>query len=453
VIFLFVRPDAGFMSSAPRGLSRSDGFLAVNSGKKTNSAELAGPHFPPSAVKTVLQVTAILCFFFSLGPAAGAQDSILYSYQRNFMRASLSTKVGVLLDAATDERASEFIGRLYEDALVFSLQNAEILRGDSDLNNLTVIAARGAGNSGHTQSIDTLWKIFTSFRDSQARIAALDALAILGKGNSHVSENLNQFLANQNSLYRSGMDIDMSTISACINALGALGEESSFPVLFAVLTSGYPEAVTAQAVLALEGLPVDLAGSLTEILRKNPPVEKLAVFRAAVSSSRMDDAEKGAFAQTALEIGMEESFPAGYESALTSLCTLAIRTLTDLKWTGADTTVLQYFYRVQGEYQENKINRHRDRLLEVISCLSAMNSPNGAQALSLELGYLNSQFERAKKDGTFNENDEALVLGVIKALGEMRNKIAFDNLHYVAYLDYSESVKAASREALNNLKW
>ena len=82
-----------------------------------------------------------------------------------------------------------------------------------------------------------------------------------------------------------------------------------------------------------------------------------------------------------------------------------------------------------------------------------MNSPDAAQALSLELGYLNSQFERAKKDGTFSENDEALVLGVIKALGEMRNKIAFDNLHYVAYLDYPESVKAAAREALNNLKW
>jgi hypothetical protein len=369
------------------------------------------------------------------------------------MLASLSTKVGVLLDAATDERASEFIGQLYEDALVFSLQNAEILRGDPDLNNLAVIAARGAGNSAHTRSVDTLWKIFTGFRDSQARIAALDALAILGKGNSPLSENLNQFLANQNSLYRSGMDVDMSILSACINALGILGEESSFPVLFAALTSGYPEPVAARTVLALESLPVDFPGNLTEILRKNPPVEKLAVFRAAISSSRMSDVEKGAFAQTALEIGMEESFPANYESALTTLCTLAIRALTDLKWAGADTAVLQYFYRVQGEYQENKISRERDRLLEVIVCLSAMNSPDAAQALSLELGYLNSQFERAKRDGTFSENDAALVLGVIRALGEIRDKIAFDNLHYVAYLDYPENIKAAAREAMNNLKW
>jgi HEAT repeat protein len=400
-----------------------------------------------------IRVIVILLFFLFLETALGAQDSILHSYQRNFMRASLSTKVGVLLDAATDERASEFIGQLYGDALIFSLQNAEILRGEADLNNLTVIAARGAGNSGHTQSIDTLWKIFTGFRDSQARIAALDALAILGKGNSWVTENLNQFLANQNSLYRSGMDVDIPTLSTCINALGALAEESSFPVLFAALTSGYPEPVMAQAVLALENLPVDFPGKLTEILRKNPPMEKLAVFRAVISSSRMNDEEKGAFAQTALEIGMEESFSADYESALTTLCTLAIRALADLKWAGADTAVLQYFYRVQGEYQENKINRERDRLLEVITCLSVLNSPDAAQALSLELGYLNSQFERTKKDGTFGENDEALVLGIIRALGEARDKIAFDNLHYVAYLDYPENIKAAAREALNNLKW
>jgi hypothetical protein len=369
------------------------------------------------------------------------------------MRASLSTKAGILLDAATDDRASEFIGELYEYALAFSLQSAEVLRGDPDLNNLTIIAARGAGTSGHTGSIDTLWKVFVNFRDSHARIAALDALAALGKGDGQVAENLNQFLANQNSRYRSGLEVDIPTLSACINALGALGEESSFPVLFAVLTAGYPEPVTAQAVLAMENLPGDLSGNLTEVLRRNPPMEKLAIFRAAISSSRMSGPEKGAFAQTALEIGMEENFSVDYQPALTTLCTLAVRALRDLKWTAADTTVLRYFYRVQGEYQENKTNRERDRLLEAITCLSAMNSSEGAQALSLELGYLNSQFERTKRDGTFGENEEALALGVIRALGEIRDKIAFDNLHYVAYLDYPESIKAAAREALNNLRW
>ncbi|MDR1445157.1 MAG: hypothetical protein LBI94_09800 [Treponema sp.] len=409
--------------------------------------------YGPDAAKIRGRLRGIpaLAFFLVLGTALGAQESILNSYQRNFMRASLSTKAGILLDAATDERASEFIGQLYEYALNFSLQNADILRGDPDLLNLTVLAARGAGNKGYTQSIDTLWNVFSGFRDSQIRIAALDALAVLAGGNAQILENLNQFLANQNSLYRSNMDVDIPTISACITALGALGGESSFSVLFAVIIAGYPEPLGTQAAAALEKLPGDTKANLTAILQKNPPVEKLAVFRAAISGRRMSDAEKGAFAQTALEIGMQKD--AGNENALAQLCSLAVQALRDFKWTGAAPAVVQYFYQVQSDYQENRTSQRRDLLLEAISCLAVMESFDAAQTLSLQLGYQNSQFERAVRDGTLGGNDETLVLGVINALGQLGDKVAFDNLHYVAYLEYSERIKAAAREALNNLKW
>ncbi|MDR3148120.1 MAG: hypothetical protein LBU00_07090, partial [Treponema sp.] len=360
----------------------------------------------------------------------------------------------ILLDAATDDRASEFIGQLYDYALNFSLQNAEVLRGDPDLLNLTVIAARGAGNSSSTRSTDTLWSIFDRFRDSQVRIAALEALALLARGNTQIVENLNQFLANQNSLYRSNMDVDIPTVSACINALGALGGESSFPVLFAVITTAYPEPLGAQAAEALEKLPGDTKANLTEILRKNPPVEKLAVFRAAIASRSMSDAEKGAFAQTALEIGMErDSVANGNGAALALLCSLAVQSLRELRWTRADQAVLQYFYMVQSGYQENRSSQRLDLLLEAISCLAVMDSPDAAQALSLQLGYLNSQFERTSSGGTFGEHDESLVLGLINALGQLGDRIAFDNLHYIGYLDYPERIKAAAREALNNLQW
>jgi hypothetical protein len=409
-----------------------------------------GPGIPPPGP---LGRAAVFLFFLALGAALWAQDSILYSYQRNFMRAGLSSKAGILLDAATDDRAGEFIGELYEYALRFSLQNAEVLRGDPDLNNLTVAAARGAGAAAYAQSADSLWEVFMNFQDSHVRIAALEALAVLGKGNSRTAENLNQFLVNQNGLYLSGGNVDIPILSAGINALGALGAETSFPVLFSVLTAGYPEPVGTLAAAALENLPGDFTGNMTDALRKNPPAEKLVIFRAAISSSRLSAREKGVFAQAALETGMEENFPADHESVLTTLCSMAVNALRDLKWTGADTVVLRYFYRVQGEYQENKTNRERDRLLEIINCLSAMNSPEASKALSLQLGYLNSQFEWTRKDGTFGENDEALVLGIIRALGEIRDKIAYDNLHYVAYLDYPEHIKAAAREALNNLKW
>jgi HEAT repeat protein len=368
------------------------------------------------------------------------------------MRASLSTKAGILLDAATDDRASEFIGGLYEFALIFSLQNVDILQGDPDLINVTVIAARGLGSSAHVQSVDSLWKVVTNFRDSQARIAALDALALLGKGDEQLAGNLNLFLANQNSLYRSGLDVDIPTVSACIAALGALGQESSFPVLYAALTTGYPDPVGAQAMEAMESLPGDIRANLVEILRKSPAAEKLVVFRTALSSSRMTDAEKGAFAETTLEIGMEPD-AASRGTALTTLCSLAIKALTDYKWARASPAVIQYFYQTQTEYQTNRGSRERDRLLEVIACLAVMGNSDATQVLSLQLGYLNSQFERTKKDGTIGDYDESLVLGVINALGQLADKSAFDTLHYVGYLDYPERIKAAAREALNKLIW
>jgi hypothetical protein len=368
------------------------------------------------------------------------------------MRAGLSTKAGVLLDAATDDRAPEFIGGLYEFALDFSLQNMDILQGDPDFINVTVIAARGLGSSARVQYVDSLWKVVMNFRDSQARIAALDALALLGKGNDQLAGNLNLFLANQNSLYRSGLDVDIPTVSACIAALGALGHESSFPVLYDVLAAAYPDPVGAQAVEAMERLPGDIRAKLVEILRKSPAAEKMVAFRTALSNNRMTAAEKGAFAETALEIGMEPD-AAVRDTALTALCSLAIVALTDYKWTRASPVVIRYFYQTQTEYQVNRGSRERDRLLEVIACMAVMGNSDATQALSLQLGYLNSQFERTKQDGTTGEYDESLVLGVINALGQLTDKSAFDALHYVSYLDYPERIKAAAREALNKLVW
>ena len=46
-----------------------------------------------------------------------------------------------------------------------------------------------------------------------------------------------------------------------------------------------------------------------------------------------------------------------------------------------------------------------------------------------------------------------LVLSVIKMLGALGDKVAFDNLLYVGYLPYDDAVIEASRIALAGLKW
>ncbi|MDR1596294.1 MAG: hypothetical protein LBR99_01185 [Treponema sp.] len=381
-----------------------------------------------------------------LGKGLWGQEPILNSYQRNFMRASLSTKADILRDAATDDRAPEFIGQLYDYVLNFALQNADILREDPDLITITVIAARGAGSSAHKASIDTLWKVFSAFRDSQTRSNALEALAVLGKGNIGVVENLNQYLANQNSLYRSGMNLDFVTLSACIGALASLEDSSSFPVLFSALAAGYPDNIGREISGALDRVNGDYAEFLLGVIQKNPPQEKLAALRAGLASGKISPAQKGELSVSALETTIDIPVTNSESGiAMVALKSLAARTLGDLKLARASPVMVKYFYQVQEDYQAKLVPK--DRLIEAASCLGDIGGSEASQALALQLGFYNSQTERT------GEYDEDVVLALVSALGNAGDKIAFDYLLYVGYLAYPESIQSAARNSISRLKW
>jgi hypothetical protein len=370
------------------------------------------------------------------------QAPILVSYERNFARAALSAKAEVLRDAATDENAPEFIGQLYDFALVFAIQNAEILREDTDLIALTVFAAQGAGAAGYAESADTLWTVFTVYRDSLIRTAVLGSLARLGKGNPRMVVNLNEFLAGQNNLYRSRMTVDFSTLEACIAALASLGDPSSYPVLFSALILGYPNNIAREAEIALGEIQGDYRQFLIDVIRRNPPAEKLAAFNAGINNPRFGSAEKGEIAEAALDEGL--SSPSG-DGAVSALRYAAVKALTAMRWTKAAGLAIRHFYRVQTDYQAGAVAR--DRLIEAIDCLGAMRSPEAAEVLVLQLGYINAQTERK------GDYDADLTLAVIRALGEIGDKAAFDNLLYVSYLSYAEQIQAAAKDALNLLRW
>jgi HEAT repeat protein len=385
-------------------------------------------------------------FVFVMAPVLAAQETILDAYERNFIRAGLSAKAGILQDAATDDRSPEFIGQLYEFALNFALRNAEILRDDPDMTALVVLASQGAGKAEFKASADTLWNIFSAYPDSLTRAEVLGALGVLGKGNVRIIENLNQFLTDQNSRYRSGMSPDYPTLSACISALGVLGDASSFPVLFAAMIAGYPDNVVRDIVKALGSIQGDYQQYLIDVIHHNPPVEKLAAFRAGMNAERFGPAERGQLAEIALEAALGLSpGNAENEAAVSALRHSAVSVLTELQWTRASPLAIRHFYRVQTDFQNGAVPR--ERLVEAAACLGAMGTSDAAQALALQLGRLNSQTEQS---GVF---DEAITLAVVQALGAIGDKSAFDYLLYISYLSYPEHIQAAAREALAHLKW
>jgi hypothetical protein len=388
----------------------------------------------------------ILFVLFLLPVQLSAQEPILVSYERNFIRANLADKAEILRDAATDERAGEFIGPLYEFALDFVLRHADILREDPEMITLAGLAARGVGLAGYRASVDTLWRVFQSYPDPLIQVDVLGALGNLGKENSRVVGDLNQYLSDTNSRFRSGIFPDYPVLLAGIGALAQAGDRTSFPVLFAVMNAGYPNPVPQEALRAMNAIPYNYAQFLLDVLRRNPPIEKLEAFRIGAYNENFTLAEQGELAEVSLEISLALSGDTPEnEAALSSLRYASIPALTRLKWTRATALVIKHFYLVQTDYTQGRTAK--SRFLEAVRCLGAMGSSEAAQVLALQLGFLNFQAERT------GEFDDALILAIVNALGEIGDKIAFDYLLYIGYLSYPDPIQAAARDALNRLKW
>ncbi len=394
-------------------------------------------------ISTFIIACLILASFHCFSQDA---TSLVLTYERNFIRANSSTRIDIVKEAMNDERIKESRGALCEFVLNYALQYSEILKDDPELIAVTTLAVQGAGNSGAVHLNQTLWRVFMLFHDTQTRVAILNALASLGKGDSRIIENLNQFLANQNNVFRSGLTVDYQVLSASIDALGALGDGSSFPVLFSTMIAGYPEEYSQKAAKALGSIKGDYKRYLIDVIRKNPPAEKLAAFKVSLEHTNFTPADLGEIAEAALEISLG-LFPAdpGEMDAVQELRYAAVRTLTEQRWSRATTLAVKHFYRVQSDYTNGLVPK--ERFVEAINCLGAMGSSEAAQALALQLGLINSTMERTK------EFDQEILEAVIDALGEIGDKLAFDYLLYISYLPYPASIQARARTALGRLKW
>jgi hypothetical protein len=212
------------------------------------------------------------------------------------------------------------------------------------------------------------------------------------------------------------------------------------------MTAGYPDAIVMEASSTLEAIPGNYKQFLIEVMRRNPPAEKLAAFRAGARNRSFTDLERGELAEIALEISLDPA-PINPESEAIylDLRYLSVPVLTELKWTRATTLATKHFYRARIDYENGVVPK--GRFLEAISCLGAMGNSEAAQVLALQLGFLNSRMER---DGAF---DEAVVFAIINALGALGDKSSFDYLLYISYLSYPEYIQTAARDALNRLKW
>jgi hypothetical protein len=385
-----------------------------------------------------------IVFLIFLCPCSFCDSSEFQQYKQNFSKAGLSEKAEILKYASRDRSAEEFIGQFFEYALQFALDNSGLLKDDTDMVNLVSIAVLGLRNTGTGDSLNTLWNLFQEYPDSAIGAEILVTMGKLGKGNRYVIDNFNDYLAGQNMLFYSGNSVNYMMISACIAAIVELGDSSSYQVLFSVLCSDYPEVIAFEASGAFDLIPGNLKQFLFNVIERNPPAEKFLAFKAGISSERLSLSERGQLAELALEQSLVS--PIDEDNAdLTALRYSAVTALTRLRWTRANALAIRHYYRVQTDFQHNTAGKNR--FLEAIACLGAVGNSDAALALVLQLGLINARMEKAK---TF---DPEITLAIVRALGLIGDKAAFDQLLDVRNLPYPENIKAAAKESIDRLKW
>jgi hypothetical protein len=394
-------------------------------------------------VKTVSVFVGLVFVLAFSGFAQEPADSILASYQRHFIRANLGEKANVLSDAATDDRAGEFIGPLYDFALRFALDNSVLFRDDGDMVNLVRRSLVGIRERGYAPAAETLWQAFRVFPDNGTKIEILDTLAAVDSG---LADRLNRLLGEQNGLFKSGLAPNYPILQALVSILGKTGDESSYTALFEALLLPYSDNFLLQvenAIVSLGAARGDLGTFLARVIFSAPLPEKEAAFRFGLRQN-LSLEEKATLAVAALEAALVVTEYVGERGR--ELRFLAARIIREQKWLRALPLALKYFYLAEKAYQPDN-SGSRAELLEAIQCLAAMESVDAAVVLTLNLNLANSRMEFS------GEYDANITIAVIEALGALRYKASYDSLNYVGFLSYPENVKNSAREALKRLDW
>ncbi len=379
--------------------------------------------------------------------AVQAQESskILDTFRRNFAIASLDVKIQILQDAAGGRNAAD-MGPLYVQAIDFVTDNGSLMATDPRFNQLASIAAEQIGITKFAGAKSSLWRLFQVDSDSQTLQNAATALGAIGSGDAEIVANLNTYVETRNNVFAGGKQIDMPVQTACLAALGKLGDPSSFPILFHALNLGYPDKVTAVAREALLSIKGDFQAMLTNVIKERPLAEKRLALDMALGSDKLTNDQKAQIAQFSLDVALHTSAAdTAMRTGYRDMRFVAARALGDRKWAQAAPLLIEHLDMTIGEFDKGLVDTNH--LLDAIGTLGATGTHDAAVRLTQYLVLINSYTEKGKA------YDEKVVTMILTALGDLGDKVAFDDLMYTQYLNYPAGVKKTARASLDKLKW
>ena len=364
-----------------------------------------------------------------------------------FIKGNISEKTSAVREASGSESIL-----LALKAIDFSLENKDILGNDRELEGLAVAAVlsispdyiKNANDSQKAIIVSQFINLFNKFSASNTvAIATLTKYSSLFEylQDRQFVETLNFFLKSQEI-----KKIDESVMKSVLNTLQLIGNSDTFLILYDI----FDDKAYAHIKNEIENTLVSLAFiSQNEIigLLETADVKDLSqIFKIIKKNSKISknyvcDVSEKVISKSILLLG-SSSF-VSQEDILVQL--EALNNLSDNKWTRASLVAVSYFQFAKKIYNQNLMTE--TQFESVINCLSNVSPVDAVNPLTAYLEELNRQKE--------NETDvsSAIVLSVIKTLGAIGDKSAFDSLLAVTYLDYDESILSAARKALSGLRW
>ncbi len=389
--------------------------------------------------KNIVLITLFICVFFSKAFASDNRDVKLM--RQEFAAANLTVKQNILnsLEKNTDEDYTI----LYIDALNYVQNYYELLSDNEEFLNIGILAIDKLKELKEKNAVASIRYLFSTVENERFKIVCLDALSSLIEKDESFTNYLNSLYQEGLSDLLNGKKFNIKLLIAYSKALGKFADQSSFDVLFKTLLYPIDSDLKESVENSLRNIFFDYYGELLERMKENDLEYVYTLYSLAAENTQIENQKLGELSEEVLSFAMDNF---DYNSLMSKKIILkTLPAFSKLKWNNVSKKINEFFYIAQSEWK--KSNLETKELIEIINCMGDLGTIEMAQSLSIFLGVLNSKTEKTK------QYDEALVLSTVTALGKLGSKVAFDYLLYIEYINYSQRIKLAARQSIQELKW
>lgn len=386
------------------------------------------------------KIIPILLLFFTFNL------SFSLDAKQKFIKGNIQDKISAIKECTESDKLW-----LSNKAIDFVLENSKYLNEDRDLETLAVTAILSLPNDygnlkldkEKSEIADKFIFLYDSFSYSKTvQISIISKYLSLSKylPTEPLKQRLNTYLSSPGSI-----TADPSLLKTIIVALGDIGDNESFKILYNLQDSKYKQHIDEINNSLTNLIPVSMNEVFILIQSKDinhlSRISLLIDKKTKIPQNFISEIAENLLNESIVIVGNTTTT----KEQLIEIQMKALKILYDNKCTRASKTVISYFDVAKNEFEQNLLTE--DQFIFVIKSLAVIAPIDSVNTLINYLMYLNS------KVGNLTNVQVNVVIAVINTLGAIGDKTAIDSLLDVTYLTYPESVLSAAQNALLELKW